>query len=235
MSFKEIFPPLETALEMEPEELAPFVLRYLAAQRSINRLNFTVGTDPDLMAYAEALAVRKVLCERLMEAWMWLERAGFIVPSPGMQGNSAIITRRGRQVLEAQDFKTYQKESILRSSNLDPILVRKVRPAFLRGDYDSAIFEAFKEVEVRVRRKGGFPDGKIGVPLMRDAFKPMTGPLTNKAAEAGEQQAMMDLFAGAIGTFKNPSSHRDVDYRPEAVADIIAIANQLLRIVDTVQ
>ena len=62
MSFKEIFPPLETALEMEPEELAPFVLRYLAPQRSINRFNFTIGTDPDLMAYAEALAVRKVLC-----------------------------------------------------------------------------------------------------------------------------------------------------------------------------
>jgi len=69
---------------------------------------------------------------------------------------------------------------------------------------------------------------------MRDAFKPKTGPLTNKESDAGEQQAMMDLFAGAIGTFKNPSSHRDVDYRPEAVADIIGIANQLLRIVDEI-
>ena len=48
------------------------------------------------------------------------------------------------------------------------------------------------------------------------------------------QQAIMDLFAGAIGTFKNPSSHRDVDYRPEGVADIIGIANQLLRIVDEI-
>ena len=69
---------------------------------------------------------------------------------------------------------------------------------------------------------------------MREAFKPKTGPLTNKAADPGEQQAMMDLFAGAIGTFKNPSSHRDVDYRPEAAADIIGIANQLLRIVEEI-
>ena len=232
MSFKDIFPPIETALEMEPEELAPFVLKYLATQPQINRYNFTLGTSPELTAYAGGKV--QPLCERLMEAWMWLEKEGFVMPRPGEQHDWAMITRRGRQVLEAQDFGTYRKESVLRSVNLDPILVRKVKPAFLRGDYDTAIFQAFKEVEVRVRKKGGFPDGKIGVQLMRDAFKPKTGPLTNKKSEAGEQQALMDLFAGAIGTFKNPSSHRDVDYRPEAVADIIGIANQLLRIVDEI-
>ena len=227
MSFKEIFPPIATALEMEPEELGPFVLRYLATQgEQINRYNFTLGSSPEVMAYA-AGGHLEALCYRLMEAWMWLEREGFIMPRPGQQLDWATITRRGHQVLAAQDFTTYRKESVLRSSELDSILVRKVKPGYLRGDYDTAIFQAFKEVEVRVRKKGGFPDGKIGVDLMREAFKPKTGPLANQAAEGGEQQAMMDLFAGAIGTFKNPSSHRDVDHRPEAVADIIGIANQL--------
>jgi uncharacterized protein (TIGR02391 family) len=233
MALKDILPPLETALEMEPEELGPFLLKYLATQGdNINRYNFTLPGNPEIGQYAGPRA--RVFCEHAMEAWMWLEREGFLMPRPGNLDAWATVTRRGRQVLEAQDFTTYKRESVLRGVNLDAILVRKVKPAFLRGDYDTAIFQAFKEVEVRVRKKGGFPDGKIGVPLMREAFRPGTGPLTDKAAEAGEQVATMELFAGAIGKFKNPSSHRDVIYRPEAVADIIGIANQLLRIVDAI-
>jgi len=232
MSFKSIFPPIDTVLEMEPEELAPFVLKYLATQDQINRYNFTLGSSPELITYAGTKV--QPLCQRLMEAWMWLEKEGFVIPRPGQQHDWAMITRRGRKVLDAQDFDTYRKESVLRAVNLDPILVRKVKPAFLQGDYDTAIFQAFKEVEVRVRKKGNFSESQIGVALMREAFKPKTGKLTNTAADPGEQQATMDLFAGAIGTFKNPSSHRDVNYKPEAVADIIGIANQLLRIVDEI-
>lgn len=52
MSLKDIFPPIETALEMEPEELAQFVLKYLATESQINRYNFTLGTSPELTAYA---------------------------------------------------------------------------------------------------------------------------------------------------------------------------------------
>ena len=34
------------------------------------------------------------------------------------------------------------------------------------GDFDTAVFEAFKKVEIEVRRKGGYPDTAIGVSLM---------------------------------------------------------------------
>jgi len=44
--------------------------------------------------------------------------------------------------------------------------------AFLRGDYDVAIFQAFKEVEVAVRTRGGFSATDIGTDLMRRAFAP---------------------------------------------------------------
>ena len=47
---------------------------------------------------------------------------------------------------------------------------------------------------------------------------------------------MSDLFAGAVGKFKNPSSHRDIEYTdPNEVADIIRLANQLLRMVDNIK
>lgn len=226
--FKDIFPPVETVLEMEPEELAPFVLKYLNTQKNINRYNFSLGTAPEFIEYAGGR--RGDVMEGLMVAWMWLEKELFIAPKPGESGDWAFITPRGRKVLEEQNFDAYKKESTLPSDYLDPILVRKVKPSFIRGDYETAIFQAFKEVEVRVRKAGGYDKEEIGVPLMRKAFHPETGKLTNKEATGGEKQAMMDLFAGAVGLFKNPVSHRSFAIAPEQAADAIQVANCLLKI-----
>lgn len=234
MSFQNEFPPIENALEMEPEELAPFVLKYLSTREKtgkMNRYNFTLGSSSEYGEYAGSHKTE--FLKRLMEAWIWLEKEMFLAPKPGEQGEWVFITRRGKKVLESQDFSTYQKSYLLPSENLDPILARKVKPPFIRGDYDTAVFQAFKEVKVRVRKKAGSEDNKIGVQLMRDAFKPGSGLLTDSRSDSGEQQAMSDLFAGAVGKFKNPSSHRDIEYTdPYEVSDIIRIANQLLRMVD---
>jgi uncharacterized protein (TIGR02391 family) len=169
-----------------------------------------------------------------MEAWTYLEREGFVAPQPGQQGEWAFVTRRGRAVVEAQDFNAYRKGHLLPSEGLDPILVQKTKQLFIRGDYDTAVFQAFKEVEVRVRKKAKLPSTDIGISLIRKAFKSPDGKLADKNADKGEQVARMELFAGAIGTYKNPSSHRDVEFSdPNEAADIIHLANQLLRILES--
>ncbi len=233
----EIFPAIEIALELEPEDLAVFVLQHFKTGIRKNRHNYTLSTQPEYIEYAGEQV--EEFCKRLMEAWIWLEKEMFLAPRPASVGSDEFfITRRGKKVLEEQNFESYKKGNLLPSEGLDPILVRKVKQPFIRGDYDAAVFLAFKEVEIRVRAKAEYGNDKRGVSLMRDAFKPGTGPLVDGCLESGEQQGISDLFAGAIGIFRNPAGHRDVEYAdPNEVADIIHIANQLLRMCekDTVE
>ena len=63
---------------------------------------------------------------------------------------------------------------------------------------------------------------------MRQAFEKEAGPLADLRRPQAEREAVAHLFAGAIGLFKNPSSHRAVDYSPEEAADLIRFANYLI-------
>jgi uncharacterized protein (TIGR02391 family) len=119
--------------------------------------------------------------------------------------------------------------------DLHPTLAWTVRRQFLMGEFELAAFAALKEVEVRVRTLGGFGSDSIGVPLMTAAFSSKR-PLRDVSAEGGEQEAVMSLFRGAIGTFKNPSSHRAVDYDdPVLAAEVVLLADLLMRLLDRVE
>jgi uncharacterized protein (TIGR02391 family) len=178
--------------------------------------------------------------EAIMEAWDWLLYEGFLAKR-GDDGSRAgtFVTRRGRRIQSKDDFEAYRKASLLPRGHLHPLIANEVYPAFLRGKYDTAIFEAFREVEVEVRAAGGYQATDIGVGLMRSAFKPASasgvsnpGPLTDLTLPIAEQEAMMALFAGAIGMYKNPQSHRHVPTNGQDAAEVIVFASHLLRLVD---
>ncbi len=235
MSIYRELPSTDVMLQMEPEELAPLILRYLKKQPegSINRHNFSLAQDYDFNQKHNH-NIQKKYAECLMEAWMYLERQGFIAPKPGQTDDWAFVTRKGQKVVDAQNFETYNFSYLLPAEGLDPILLQKVRASFIRGDYDTAVFQAFKEVEIRVRDKAKLTDSDYGLDLITQAFKTTGGILTNKVAVKSEQVARFNLFAGAIGTYKNPPSHRDVVLNdPKEVADIIHFANLLLRILES--
>ena len=233
MRLHEIAPDAEVLLSLQPEELAGVVLEYLNSLGpddcgQLNRYNFTLTHTVE--GYPREL--RKSLLEALAEAWWWLEREGLIAPRPGSDSNWVFITRRGRQLRTAAELLAFNRSNLLPKAMLHPAIAHKVWSTFLRGDYDTAVFQAFKEVEVLVRSAAGLPTESLGTDLMRKAFDASNGPLTDTESPMAERESLAHLFAGAIGSYKNPQSHRTVNIGPEEAAEIIILASHLLRITE---
>ena len=122
-------------------------------------------------------------------------------------------------------------DDLLPKRLLHHVVSQKALPIFMKGSYGLAVFEAFKQVEIAVREAGSYAEADYGIKLMRAAFHPENGALTDP--HDTEKQAKSDLFAGAIGSYKNPGSHRDVEISAEEAAELIIFASHLLRIVDS--
>lgn len=170
----------------------------------------------------------------LAEAWSWLAREGLVVPAPDQPIATGwyALTRRAQALKTAADAAAFREAGSIPTHLFHHRIAEKTRSLLLRGDYDTAVFQAFKEVEVAVRKAGGYPNDLVGTALMQKAFHPETGPLRDKWAVAAERQAEMFLFAGAMGHAKNPPSHRDVAMDRVQAVRLIAFASHLLHIVE---
>jgi uncharacterized protein (TIGR02391 family) len=220
----EALPTAESVLELEPEALGGYLLESLSTGKSQDlRLD-------NFMSRIRAHYKQDAVNGALLEAWAWLVREGLLMPATN---DTYLISRRGRQLKGRQDVEAYRKSSILPKESLHPVIADRVRPSFIRGEYETAVFQAFKEVEVAVRTAGGFQATDIGSDLIEKAFDYNSGPLTDMTLPEAERRAMLALFTGAVGLFKNPSSHRHITLNdPEEAAEMISLASLLIRTVD---
>jgi len=141
-------------------------------------------------------------------------------------------TKKGVQVKEENFQRLLGKWTVMPTLLLHPIIVKKAYPALQREEFDTAVFRAFKSVEVRVREVTSLPTDLVGSALMRKAFDVDNGPLTDPAAPRAEREALSHLFTGAIGCYKNPHSHRDVELTFGEAFEMLLLASHLLQILD---
>lgn len=220
-------------LAMGPEDLAGILIEIVAHALGSRFLatSFTDQSAPYTREYAPAVQEQVLLA--VAEAMSWMETQGIIVRDPGQPVEWYVLTRRGRQIRSRVDLDAYQRAGVLPRALLQSTLSEKVYPMFARGDHDTAVFQAFKEIEVAVRdtavRMGSEECAFLyGRELMQRAFHPENGPLTDKSLPAAERQSEMSLFVGAIGHAKNPTSHREVNLTREEAAKLIVFASYLL-------
>ncbi len=216
-------------LALEPEELALLVL-----QDIIEEEKRPTAPRPNRKNFSGRFESRDERVQRaIMEAWGWLESAGAIAQRPLVEEGNFFVTRRGHQLAQSSETAVFTRAQTLPRHLLHPVIEQKTWSAYLRGDYDLAVFAAFKQVEVAIRTAGGFSDAEVGVALARRAFDPNRGRLTDKTRVPAEREALSHLVAGALGSYKNPLSHRNVAIADASeAAEMIILASHLLKIIE---
>ena len=141
-------------------------------------------------------------------------------------------TRKGVQLKEEQFQRLVGKWTIVPSLLFHRLIIKKAYPAFRREEFDTSVFHAFKAVEVRVRQLSSLPADLVGIQLMRKAFDIDNGPLSDQQVPRAEREALSHLFSGAIGCYKNPHSHRDVELSFNEAFGMLLVASHLLQVLD---
>jgi len=236
-----IIPEKDVVLALEPEELAGIVLKLLRVRfaeqsQSINPYNCILEIEHG-SAYDQTPSYpresTKEIQGALSEAFAWLEGQALLVPKPGSPGDGwKILSRRAQRIETEEDFQNFEMARRLNRDLLHPKIAAKVWLACVRGDFAEAIFTAMRAVEISVRDAGEFEQRQVGTKLMQAAFG-HGGPLRDTQADTAEEDGVMHLFIGAMGSYKNPHSHRNVAMTDALEAiEIVMLASHLLRIVD---
>jgi uncharacterized protein (TIGR02391 family) len=231
--------------EMTTPEKGWWFLRALAVNQ---QAEFAI---PDMVTYMESSArkerghidtrngvavsgsYRHYISQILADAVGWLISRGLVGPgsASSRSGGEWRVTTAGYDALTNGSVLIVENRQRLHT-DLHHALEGSPRRNFETGDYNVAVFAAMHAVENAVRTAGGLTDSVHGDALMKEAFKE-NGPLAPRDVNRGEQVALMSLFAGAYGAFRNPAAHRPVEYKSATeAADILHLADLLLRIAD---
>jgi uncharacterized protein (TIGR02391 family) len=239
MNLFDLVPDFEVVAALQPDELGLRILQVLGSWPPGQPELFEVSTfinsalgNPQTPSHGPYPAnQRGVLEEAIREAWAWLEGQGLLLQSPRYRDTYKCLSRRAKQL--AKDPRQGITARRIPKDALHPKIREDVWQLYHRGKYDTAITEAMKAVEVAVREAAGFTNADYGVPMIARAFHEEKGPLRDPNAQSSEREQLRSFVVGAFGFYRNPYAHRNVAQAdPDEAAEIIMLANHLLRLVD---
>ena len=115
---------------------------------------------------------------------------------------------------------------------LHPDIQTRCWNSYTQGDYDNAILNATKAIEIAVRKKAQLPNEVVGIDVINLAFSPKNTLLQYSSIKA-EQEGMMSLLRGLIQVYKNPQSHRFVGIQDDSEClGILLLCSSLLFLID---
>jgi uncharacterized protein (TIGR02391 family) len=189
-----------------------------------------VAANPKLHGLASSLNKAGQQAFKLLEKWELAD------PADGQNGVNGyiVLTEKGKSTSEPVDFERIRLRGLLKEEMLHPLLHGKIYTYFAADDLGTAVFEAFKRVEIEVRAAGGFAEKDSGKALVTKAFGLGSGPLTLPGDDKADCDALMGLFAGSLSRFRNPGAHTNRTYEDvlEAMEELM-LASRLLRIIDS--
>lgn len=141
-------------------------------------------------------------------------------------------TKKGFRFLESEFRRVVKEYALMPETYVHPLIVKKCFPLLNDGYFESAVLQAFKTIETRIREKISADPEDIGVKLIRKAFSPENGPLTDHDLPKAEREAFCNYIAGVFGYYKNPCSHRDVEMDFISAFDRIVVASDLLKVIE---
>jgi uncharacterized protein (TIGR02391 family) len=242
LTLADLIPDHDTLITLPTERVARCVLRVCSAkqQNGVFNLGSVAGRQALFEAqYPFGGAIYPRMNELQIElaaaeAFQWLENHGLIIPAASPNNSFHRLSRLGLQLISSErDFDSFVEAASFPRALIHPKIREDVWLQISLRNWAVAVFVAFRAVEVAVREAGSFEASEHGVSLMRKAFHKDSGPLRDEALPDAEREALANLFAGAIGSYKNPHSHRQVEELEAAEAqEMIMLASHLLRIVD---
>ena len=141
-------------------------------------------------------------------------------------------TKKGFRILEREFHRVIKKYTLMPETYVHPFIVKKSFRLLNDGQFESAVLQAFKTIETMIRERIGADQEDIGVKLIRKAFNPENGSLTNYDLPKAERESFCNYIAGAFGYYKNPCSHRDVEMDFISAFERIVVASDLLKIIE---
>ncbi|MDP2594822.1 TIGR02391 family protein [Alteromonas stellipolaris] len=141
-------------------------------------------------------------------------------------------TKVGFRFPEREFRRVVEKYALMPESYVHPILIEKCFSLLQNGEFDSAVIQAFKAIEIFTREKIEAPNDMFGERLLKKAFNPDDGILTDMNLPKSERCAFLNYLTGAFSYYRNSSAHRDLKLDFVSAFDRIAVASDLIKAIE---